>query len=226
MGTTVSMPPYLNEEKFTGIEIDLIKNAFMNQGIKEFKHVDSSFKRAIKLLVENRVDAIITNGSNTYYSDFKNIYPSHTILNYVDCVISLKSSKEEFKKPSDIIGKRVWAFKSAKKSLGQEFARAAGLTAEYNESIDQLLQPKALLKGRMDFAISDRNIFFTQALKDKIDLNLFRVFNLSSKTPRVLRFHSKKLRDLFNNGLSNIRKNGTYELILAKYKDQYKSTCN
>ena len=225
IGTTVSMPPYLYEKEFTGIEIELIKAAFRNQGYTKFLHVDSSYRRAIKLLVEKRVNAIVTNGENRYYSSFDDVYKSQNILNYVDCVITLKSSKEKYLGPKSLVGKRVWAFKSAKKTLGKQYAEAVKSTIEYNETIDQLLQPKALIKKRMEFAVSDRNIFFTQAIKEGLDLKKFKLHELNSKNPRVLRFHNKKLRDIFNNGLAEIRRNGEYNRVLAEYKDLYKSNC-
>ena len=226
IGTTVSMPPYLYEKDFTGIEVELIKAAFKSQGHRKFKHVDSSYKRAIKLLMEKKVDAIASNKMNHYYSTFNDVYISQNILNYVDCVITLKSSTENYLGPNSLIGKRVWAFKSAKSTLGKQYSDAINLTREYNEAIDQLLQPKALSKARMEFAISDRNIFFAQAIKDKIDLKKFKVHELNSKTARVLRFNNKELRDTFNSGLAKIRRNGEYEKVLVKYKDLYKATCD
>ena len=220
------MPPYLFEGDFTGVEIDLIKAAFRNQGYTRFLHVDSSYKRAIKLLVGKKVDAIVTNGENRYYSNFDGVYKSRNILNYVDCVITLKSSNKKYLGPKSLIGHSVWAFKSAKKTLGKQYSEAVKLAREYNEAIDQLLQPRALAKRRMDFVVSDRNIFYTQAIKEGIDLKKFKLHDLNSRNPRVLRFHNEKLRDIFNTGLAEIRRNGKYDKVLVKYKDLYKSSCN
>ena len=100
------------------------------------------------------------------------------------------------------------------------------LAREYNEAIDQLLQPRALAKRRMDFVVSDRNIFYSQAIKEGIDLKKFKLHDLNSRTPRVLRFHNEKLRDIFNTGLAEIRRNGKYNRVLVKYKDLYRSSCN
>lgn len=226
VGTTISMPPYLYEESFTGIEVELIKEAFLSQIDVEFKHVDSSYKRAVKLLENQDIEVIVSNKNNKFYQSFKSHHISNIFLHYIDCIITLKEKGLKVNSVKDLSEKRVWAFKSAKRTLGDEYARAVEKSIQYTESSDQLLQAEALIKNRIDVAISDRNIFLSQAIKEGIYKDKFSFFKLTSKTPRVLRFKDKKLRDIFNKGLKEIKRNGKYQKILRKYKELYSSTCN
>lgn len=225
IGTTASHTPYLYKENFTGVEIDLIKEAFISKGYTQFEHVDISFKRSIKLLTDDDVDAITTNIINNHYSQYKNVYKSNPILDYIDCAITLRQNNIQINKMKDLKGKRVWAFSSAKESLGKEYNDAIKLTAEYNQHTTQLLQPKALVLGRMDVAISDINIFMSQATKDNIPRDKFKAFQILKPTKRVLRFTNKELRNEFNRGLKKIISSGKYAEILLKYKGIYFSKC-
>ncbi|WP_372654476.1 substrate-binding periplasmic protein [Halobacteriovorax sp.] len=225
IGTTTSLNPYLYKETFSGVEIDLIKEAFIDQGYKKFSHIDINFKRSFSLLIDNDIDAISSNKINNYYTDSEKIFSSKVVMSYIDCAITLRKRNLKVSSFKDFAGKRVWAFKTAKESLGKEYANATELASEYNQNINQLLQPKALHLERTDIAISDINIFMAQALKDNISKDNYRAFNLLKPTPRVLRFNNKDLRDTFNKGLNNIRKNGKYKNILKKYKGVYTEKC-
>lgn len=73
--------------------------------------------------------------------------------------------------------------------------------------------------GRIDAAISDKNIFLDQLSKfvGKNKENHFSFKSILPLTPRGIKFHNKKLRDQFNKGLKIIKKNGTHSKILKKY---------
>ncbi|PIK16035.1 transporter substrate-binding domain-containing protein [Halobacteriovorax sp. JY17] len=227
IGGLIHIPPYFNKTKNTGIELELLSAAFKQAGYDNTLTIFSSSKRAIQLLNHEEVDAIVSNKRDSFYGEVENIYTSHNILNFIDCAITLKTSPLSSQKVSSLKGKAIWAFPGASTSLGDQFKEVIKGNNQYTEFIDQLNQPKALIKKRIDVAISDRNIFVTQAIKDGYSPSDFLFTNVvGSTTPRSLRFKDKSLRDKFDKALKEIRKNGDYKKVLMKYKELYRPTCN
>ena len=227
IGGLIHLPPYYDERTETGIVIELIKEIFNEVNLKSTINISASNKRGIKLLLNNSIDTLIGNKNDDYYNSFKGIYLSDTYLHFVDCAISLKTSKlSDSKDLSYLKRKSIWAFKGARHALGKTYLNAIKDNPQYTEQVDQLIQYKALMKKRVDVVISDRNIFSTQVYKQAVPISKFSFFSVSETTPRALRFIDKKLRDKFNLGLKKIKKNGVYSKVLLKYNHLYKPNCN
>lgn len=226
---TNSMPPYLFESNEEGLEFELIEAALKSKG-HTLKVVDNvSYKRGLLQLSSSKIDGVVGNKNNSAYKKkSKNVYPSNVVLKYVDCAITLKKNHIRLNNISDYKDKRVWAFKTAKKVLGEEFSKMANENPKYSEEFLQRLQVKVLIKNRIDVAISDKNIFLYQLnLNKKLNYskNDFDFKSISPQAPRAIMFRNKKLRYIFNKGLKEIRKNGTYNKILTKYKKYSHERC-
>ncbi|MCO4753418.1 MAG: transporter substrate-binding domain-containing protein [Bacteriovoracaceae bacterium] len=225
----MGMAPYINEDNRSGIEYELVAAAFAAVGI-EIEHVHNvHFKRAILLIKNNKVDAIASNGGNQlYFNSGLDIYASDKTINYVDCISTLKSRKLKIKSIKDLEGKRVMAFKTASEVLGPDFKKFADNNSKYTESVKQGLQPKLLLRERIEAGISDRNIFHTHQLRmfgeDKSHHFVFH--RLTGPTPRNVKFRDQSLMLKFNQGLASIKGNGTYAQIRRKYAKSYKESCS
>ncbi|WP_417336534.1 substrate-binding periplasmic protein [Halobacteriovorax marinus] len=226
IGGLKHIPPYFNKIDDTGIELDILKAAFSKIGYDYTLTVFSNDKRATQLLRDDHIDAIVSNTPDTVFSNEKTLYTSDNIIDFVDCAITLSSADFQITNFKDLASKSVWAFTGASKALGKEFYKMSQNNPLYNESGDQLTQPRALMKKRIDVAISDINIFLLRAKQDNYKFSDFKVFTIAPLTPRSLRFKSKQLRDDFNKGLKVIQKNGTYQEILNKYKNLYRPSCN
>ncbi len=226
---SMGMPPYINEDLKSGIEFEIIEAAFRAAGVEIEKTHNLHFKRAILLLKNKKIDAIASNEQNQlYFQAGFDLYGSDTTLNYVDCISTLKARKFKIKTFDDLKGKRVIAFKTASEVLGDKFKSVVTNNGLYTESVKQGLQPKLLLRKRVDAAISDRNIFHTHHIRmygeDKS--HLFEFHELIPATPRNLKFSDKTLMTKFNQGLKIIKETGVFQQIRKKHSKDYKSSCS
>lgn len=224
---TFSMPPYLSEDLHSGIELDIIKAALEVADSKMLVIDNVHYLRAIELTKAGQVDLIASNKSNQIYSQqIPGIYTSDTTINYVDCAISLKQRDFKLDNMDDYKDKRIWAFKSANLSLGEAFHKMALSNPNYTENVDQKKQIDMLAMDRIDVAISDRNIFMhrLKASDRYADLQ-FDYHTIGSPTARAVRSTNKALIDKLNEGLAEIRLNGSYEKILADYQSSYSANC-
>lgn len=224
---TFSMPPYLSQDKKSGIERDIIYSALTQAGYESISIENVHYLRAIELVKSGSIDAIVSNQSNTIYSsNLPGISTSHKTLDYVDCAISLASQNLQLKTIYDYYDKHIWAFKSASTTLGQDFQLMTQNNKKYTEDVDQLKQLDMLAMKRIDIAISDRNIFSSKHKNSRKYQSLeFSFDNIAPPTSRVIRSMDRTLIQKFNKGLEGIQGNGEYQAILSKYRDSYAGTC-
>jgi polar amino acid transport system substrate-binding protein len=212
----------------SGIEYEIVKQSFLAAGYDNLQHIDVHFKRGIMLIHKKSIDAITTNLSNKEYDSVETpIYASEPIINYIDCAISLKSNNYDLNSIKNFYGKKIWAFKSASLSLGEEFHKMSISNKGYTEGFAQENQAKVLINKRIDIAISDKNIFLSSLTKEGIKngIKKFNFHSVGEPTKRAVRFYKRELRDDFNKGLNIIKKDGTYKKLLIKYKDLYSQQC-
>ena len=225
---TFSMPPYLNGDMKSGIERDIIYEAMNASDIQLGEVHNVHYKRAIKMLEQGHIDGIVSNMANNIYNELvRKPYPSSKTIDYVDCAITFSKQKLKLATVQDYDGKIIWAFKTAKTTLGDEFEVMANNNPQYTEDTDQSMQAEMLALGRIDVAISDRNIFTSKLRQDgKYQTQDFEFQAIGTPTPRALRFSNKEHLESFNSGLAKIKTNGDYAKILTRYKDHYTSSCN
>ncbi len=223
---TNSMPPYYIEKDERGIELEIIKASFKEKGfdIKEIRNVN--YKDAVKLLNSNVVNGVVDNLTNSIYEGSE-VLQSNQTINYIDCAVALKNSLINLGKKESFSSHSVWAFKSAKDVLGEEFKKSVEVNSNYSEDFDQELQTKVLLGRRIDIIISDKNVFMYQFTRNhpaqRIDQLVF--YPVSKKTPRNIKFKDSFYLKSFNEGLEIIKRNGIYDKILKSYHGQYFTEC-
>lgn len=225
---TFSMPPYLSANLQSGIELDIITAALKSADIHNIKVQNVHYLRAIELSKLGQIDLIASNRNNELYvQQFPEILSSDKTIDYIDCAISLKERAFKLDKIENYFGKRIWAFKSASLSLGETFSEMAMSNPYYSEDFDQQKQLEMLVMGRIDIAVSDRNIFtYKLGSTSNYNENLFDYTTIGQPTERIVRSSNRGLINKINQGLSMIRDNGTFQEILIKYENQFFSSCD
>lgn len=225
---TDTMPPYLTPSLDGGIEYEIIRAAFLEEGYELERPFNVHYKRAVVLLSENKTHAIVGNMNNSFYKERIPVsVTSNQTLSYIDCAASLKRKNIEFKNIRELSSLRVNAFKLARRVLGEDFALMANENKNYNEGSKQELLPKLLLNQRIDVVIIDKNIFVHRVEKSigKDKIKLFKYQQVAPPTPRSLIFTDRKLLQKFNQGLQKIRNNGIYQRFMDEYKAKYFTQC-
>ena len=217
---TFSMPPYLNLDKNSGVEHDIIIAAFNRAGVDKLKILNVHYLRAIELAKAGTVDAIVSNSANgIYLKKLPEIKKSQPTLSYVDCAISLRERNLKLESIKDYYDKRIWAFKSASLVFSPEFQLMTQKNTQYDEDVDQEKQLEMLAMGRIDIAISDRNIFTAKlGNTGKYTQEDFRFDSLGPTTQRAIRSNNADLITRFNKGLSTLHKSGEYQSLISTLK--------
>lgn len=213
-------PPYVFEQG-DGIVLDIVRAALEPHGYRVIP-LYMPIGRGFELFAEKRVDgtAIIreSSGLKANYSD--------NFMQYHNHAFTLKSRKLAIRDVADLKNKTVVAFQSARKYLGQDFARAVADNPDYKEMANQETQTLMLLLGRIDIAVMDESIFRYYREKLIAEGKVARtdgadMFPIFPPTPYRTAFVDAKVRDDFNRGLAAIRGNGRYAAIYRKYTEQY-----
>lgn len=202
LATSMSIPPYIIEHNDSGIQLERVKKAFelANHSIK--KVIYTSNKRAEILLYQTKVDAIINAPNNS-----KSMHFSDPVIYYQNVAISLTSNHLYLTNISGLSNVRVMAFQNARKYLGDDYRLAVNQSPAYDEAINQQAQLEHLFLKHTDVIILDRRIFdhfnklFEASGRFPKPVTFHPIF---PKSPRVLGFHSKALRDDFNDGLKRL----------------------
>ena len=202
LATSMSIPPYIIEHNDSGIQLERVKKAFelANHSIK--KVIYTSNKRAEILLYQKKVDAIINAPNNS-----QNMFFSDPVIFYQNTAISLSSTHIYLTDIAGLSDVRVMAFQNARKYLGDEYRQAVNQSPAYDEAINQQAQLEHLFLKNTDVIILDRRIFdhfnklFEASCRFPKPVTFHPIF---PKSPRVLGFHNKALRDDFNDGLKRL----------------------
>ncbi len=221
VGVGFALPPYVIQEDNSGIELDIINAIFSLKGHTS-KIIYWPNARVFSAFEAGQVDV----ASNVKKGLLRRGYYSDTVVTFHNAAISLKKNKGFIKNINDLKHEGVLAFQNASRVLGTEFTHMASTNENYAESADQSNHVVMLYRGRVDFIISDIAIFYyhrKQALisnrlnPKEIDkpVNFNRIF---SENHYVFAFLDEKIKNDFNEGLKEIRKNGLYDRILKKYK--------
>ncbi|MCP4023299.1 MAG: transporter substrate-binding domain-containing protein [Desulfobacteraceae bacterium] len=219
------IPPYVIRQNNSGIEVDIIKEAFKAKGYAvTFLYVPNL--RISYMLKVGLVDGTVQNASYNAATEVgKVLYETDTIINYHNFAITFENYT--IATIDDLADKRVIAFVNAKKYLGPVYKAMTDKNKTYYEKSEQNLHVVMLYNNRVDVVISDKRIFMywrNQArnngtLSSK-DMELPLKFNpIFSKAPRDCKFLDKGNRDNFNDGLKIILDNGVYDAIIKKYQD-------
>lgn len=224
IGIGLVLPPYVIQETDSGLEVDIIRQAFAEVGHRAvFVYLPNP--RLSLALASGDVDGVATDRVHDLTSEVKRpLYCSVTTLKYRNFAISRLSNGHTITCVKDLEGKRVLAFHNACKHLGQEYAKAVQ-RAHYRELADQSLHAGMLYADRTDVLISDKRIFaywrreLAKSFKSKEqDLAQPLVFHaIFDPMPRAVFFVEKELRDDFDKGFRTIQERGDIKTIAAQY---------
>tara|TARA_B110001454_G_C12723230_1_gene435981 strand:- start:15310 stop:16053 length:744 start_codon:yes stop_codon:yes gene_type:complete len=212
MGLT--KPPYIFTDTESGLECEIIREAFKAVGI-DFKPTFAPLNRGEIMLKSGDVD-----GATNKLEKTLDGYPSDPYIDYHNVAASLKDRHLKIEKPSDLANYSVAAFQTAQKILGPDFESMANTNSNYVEVAEQKLQVMQLLKKRVDVIIGDILIIQHYQRQFKEDSGIkeeISIHDLFKTTSYVIMFKNAKLRDSFNLGLAKIRKSKKYAELLNKY---------
>ncbi len=233
IGISFSIPPWVIKETETGLELDILKEAFAVKGHSIKAHY-LPLARAFESFDSGKVEAVINVKKgmvNGFYSDL--------VVSFQNCAISLADNEFVINDINDLQDKRIVAFQRASTILGKDFKNMTLKNTRYREISDQSLQVKQLFKKRVDVVISEKNIFkyfHNQSLLESLNGEAVFGINASDLDLKVkydcifppshyhYAFTSEKIRDDFNYGLKTIRENGTYNKIFSNYAHTIETT--
>ena len=223
IGISFAIPPWVIPETNTGIELDILREAFKVRGYQIAPNY-LSFAMSYSMFEADKLDGIL----NVTESSVKNGFYSAPVLSFENVAISLQ--EKNFPANIDLpflSDKSIVAFQKASILLGETFRQVVAKNMRYQEVAQQSLQINLLMIRNVDFIIMEKNIFgyyWQQALADP------HLIRAQSKLNRPVQFHylfepteyrfvfaTEQIRNNFNAGLAVIRANGLYDAIFERY---------
>jgi polar amino acid transport system substrate-binding protein len=212
-----SLAPFADERDGRGLEVDIIRAALEAVG----------HRIKVGFVPQARVPSALSSGDYdaaatlTPDSGLKAAY-SEVYIHYLDYAITARGRFPAGLKMADLSSLRVVAFQNAGQYLGPEYAAMARSNPRYREQADQLSQVRMLFGGQTDVIIAERHIFEYQLARLRasrfperpFEVDMFALFD---KIPYRVAFRDAALRDQFNAGLAQIRKDGLLDRITRKY---------
>lgn len=214
----ISVPPYVDSETQSGIELQIIHEALAEEG----------YGVLLKFLAGNgsannfnakQVDAMLVNRYTPISEGaVPTGFPSENVIHYHNFAFSLKASNYKVQDIDALGNFRVVGFYNASKVLGPEYAAAVYRAPLYKEVAEQTDQVIALYRGMVDVAIADLRIF--THFQDKLrhtsgEFHEVIMHDIFLPSPRHILFIHKQDRDSFDRGLKKLKASGRYQAILT-----------
>lgn len=214
----LSLPPYVIQEKNTGMEFDVVAQALADAG-HTMKPVYLPFARVPLAMQGGEVDAAMTTNES---SSIKAAHFSDSHIAYQNFAISLKKNDLKIGAVEDLGKHSVAAFQNATQYLGDKFKKMAEGNKRYTEYAQQVKQNQMLYAGRVDVAVGDRNIFNfynADARKEGSDVaQAVSYHEIFPPTHYKVAFRDEAMRNTFNAALKKMRSDGRYDAIMKKYQ--------
>ncbi|MBD1582116.1 substrate-binding periplasmic protein [Pseudoalteromonas sp. S16_S37] len=208
-------PPHtINDETHSGIDLDVTKAVLKRMGY-EVKLLFVPLGRA-EVMVKTAEADLMAPIFQT--KDTKNFYISDPIVTYKPMVFSLKKAQLSPTSISDLSNYAVITFQGAPGYFGEEF-QAMSKKADYIESAQMSVIPNLLSKGRFDFAVLDKYIFyyFYRLNNKERSVERFKEHSFIPPVNASVAFKNAALRDAFNNELIRFKEEKHYERIVNHY---------
>ncbi|WP_223295959.1 substrate-binding periplasmic protein [Shewanella sediminis] len=207
-------PPHMINDIHHGIDLDIVEAVLRRLG-HDVSYEFMGLKRAHRELKLGRVDVTApvfmqADGEGSYISD--------SIVLYQPMVFSLKVSGLKPETISDLQDHSLLTFQGAPGYFGESFKQVARGDS-YQELTDMGAIAELLTKGRYEYAVLDKYIFYYYyRLNDKQrDVTIFTEHKLIPPVPASSAFHDEKLRDEFNRELQLFMKSQEYKQIFERY---------
>ncbi|WP_143764391.1 substrate-binding periplasmic protein [Cognaticolwellia mytili] len=208
-------PPFIIEENGAGLQLDLIREAFISVNHQvNYTHLPlgrniSGFKR------------FNAEGIAILPSDYQHpsIFLSKPYITYQNVAVSLTDDDLSIKTIAELSGKSVIAFQNAKKFLGDEYNTSISLSTDYREIADQMQQIEMLFSRRTEVIILDVSIFkfFVKSHVGGRYSQGYTIHPIFAERGYAAGFNTKQHRDMFDHGITLIKEQGVYQLVLDRY---------
>ncbi len=213
-----SIAPYSFPDTGKGLELEIIGESLAYHG-HILKPVFYPLVRVPRAFESKLVDAAMTDLGRDLSA--KGAFYGNPAVIYENVLFSLAERNLKVSTPIDLMNLSMVAFQGATKRY-PAWAEAAKKNGHYFETAQQHLQSKMLLTGRVDLVLSDRSIFkyfLRDALKEgeiQPSIDVHSVFTEDPMNYRPL-FHSQKIRDDFNEGLTQLISTGRLQELYDYY---------
>lgn len=209
-------PPFVNEGGNPGISVELVAAAFKSQGYQlDMKLMP--WKRAMSEVKEANIDVLIAvwhTKDRAKSMTFSEPYASNKLK-----FITRADDSFEYKGLDSLKGKSVGVARGY--GYGDDFVSSTHF--QRPEANDLVANLKKLSAKRIDMTLDDEIVAKAQISANGLDVNRFR-FTKNALSENALHVSSsksnsqgKRFIEAFNKGLTEIKRNGTYKKIMAKY---------
>ncbi|WP_299788219.1 ABC transporter substrate-binding protein [uncultured Shewanella sp.] len=207
-------PPHMIDDTHHGIDLDIVEAVLRRLG-HDVSYEFMGLKRAHRELKLGRVDVT---APVFMQADSDGSYISDSIVLYQPMVFSLKASGLNPATIADLQGHSLLTFQGAPGYFGEEFEQVAKGNS-YQELTDMGAIAELLTKGRYEYAVLDKYIFYYYyRLNDKRrDVSIFTEHKLIPPVPASSAFHDATLRDEFNRELKLFMESQEYKQIFERY---------
>ena len=208
-------PPYVISQEHTGFEVDLVRAILAEMGYG-LSPIYVPFGRTARLLKDNAVDIGLTQSAA---HNVEVAILSEPYIIYQNVAVTRADRELTINSIDDLKDKSVIAFQTAQSVLGEDFGQTLASQPTYIEMARQDRQVDMLMRGSIDVAILDRNIFNyfksengTYSQDKTVFHELFPISAYSAAIP------DPELRAKFNATLRLFIEDGRYQLLLDEYK--------
>jgi len=208
--------PYYSRENESGIDMDLLKEAFtlLPQYTLTFKYM--SVPRLLKDLEAGSIDvaSMITTGDTE-------VHLSIPFCRYTNVAATLKKKNFVINSMSDLKGMSIATFQGAQDVYGEEFRKVTEANPGYKEYAKTAQMAKVVALERKDVYAADLYIFLhtiTTEYKGSMTADDFAFSYLFDEVFFPVGFKDAAIRDEFNRAAEEIKANGAYEAVYEKYK--------
>lgn len=212
-------PPHMIAASNSGIDVDIVREILEKMG-HSIKVNFAPLKRTMLQVRNKQADLFLPTFSQ---NDTDKLFISDPLINYRPIVFSLEHNKFQFKKISDLTGKRIITFQGATGYFGDEFVKISKQKG-YVELHDMSKLPEMLLKERSDVVVLDYYIFYyylQEYLKrhptEIPSIKEIDEFTLFSEVKAHVGFNDQVLRDKFNQQLQLYKNQGRDKKVINKY---------
>ena len=209
-------PPFVNSSGDPGISVDIVSAALATQG-HQLEMKIMPWSRAMNEVKNANIDLLVA----TWFTEERATYlhySDHYAINQVK-FITLASDRFEYQGLDSLSGKSVGIARGY--GYGDDFSSAANFRRP--EANDLIANLKKLATKRIDMTLDDEIVARAQMAENGLDASAFRFTrnalseNKLFVTSGTANSRGQRLIDAFNKGLAEIKQNGTYDQIMAKY---------
>lgn len=224
IGLSLDTPPYVMDHASKGIEIEIVRAALEHKGYT-FKPKQMSYRGLEDAVVRDKLDAaatVIEKRDGTFYSE--------NYISFRNVAITRLSDAISIYTIADLPGKSIVAWEDAYEDLGREYRSLFSPEVKepyrdkYREIEDQADQVELFWEQHAQVIVIDESImtWYTKELGKEIDTSAELVYHriFPETSEYRISFRDRQVRDDFNAGLKEIRKNGVYQKIYDKYLKQ------